>query len=258
MNLKNNPTLKSSKIRVALTIGDPLGIGPAITLKALKILNEKADLTVIGSRFVLEKQAKALGIKIANQLLDLDNISNKDSPLCRVSAYGGKASIEYLDKALDLLYKNKVDCLVTCPISKEAINQSGFKYSGHTEYLADKTNTKEPLMILLNNKLKFSLLTRHVSIKEVPRLLNINDIEKNIFNSIECLKSLFLVKQPRLVVCGLNPHASDNGLIGKEEKMFFTPAIESLKSKFKGVIIEGPLSADVAISRAFKNSFDCV
>jgi len=258
MSLKNNPISKSSKIRVVLTIGDPLGIGPVITLKALKILNNKADFTIIGSRFVLEKKAKELGIKIANEILDLDNLAKRDFSPGKINANGGRASMEYLDQALELLGKNKVDCLVTCPISKEAINQAGFRFSGHTEYLADKTKRKDLLMVLLNDKLKFSLLTRHIAIKEVSRTLTKRDIEKNILKSAECLKSLFLEKEPKLVVCGLNPHASDNGLIGKEENRIFLPAIRDLKNKSKGLVIEGPLSADVAISRAFKKDYDCV
>ncbi|MFA5200381.1 MAG: 4-hydroxythreonine-4-phosphate dehydrogenase PdxA, partial [Candidatus Omnitrophota bacterium] len=177
MSLKNNPISKSSKIRVALTIGDPLGIGPVITLKALKILNNKANFTIIGSRFVLEKKAKELGIKVTNEILDLDNLAKKDFSPGKIDVNGGRASIEYLGKALELLVKNRADCLVTCPISKEAINQAGFKFSGHTEYLADKTNRKDLLMVLLNDKLKFSLLTRHIAIKGVPRALTKKDIE---------------------------------------------------------------------------------
>ena len=136
MSLKNNPTSKSSKIRVGITIGDPAGIGPAITLKALKILKNKAFFTVIGDRRVLAKTARLLKIDPEPfNLIDLNNVREKKFKFGRLNAQNGRASLEYLDAALELLKSGKIDCLVTCPISKEAINLAGFKFFGHTEYL---------------------------------------------------------------------------------------------------------------------------
>jgi len=258
MNLKSNPTLKSSKIRVGLTIGDPAGIGPAITLKAFKALKNKVNFTIIGDSFVLGRQAKALGIEfISKELLDLNNVEKNNFSFGRLTAQGGSACLEYLDKALGLLKENKIDCLVTAPISKEAINLAGAKFSGHTEYLAKKAHRKNLLMILLNDKLKFSLVTRHVALKQVSGLLTREKLENNIVDTIRCLNSLFLIKKPRIVVCGLNPHASDNGIIGKEEEKVIVPVIKRLRARYKGAVISGPLSADVAISAHFKKKFDC-
>ncbi len=259
MSLKNNPTLKSSKIRVGITIGDPSGIGPAITLKALQILKGEAGFTVIGNRFVLAKAAKILKIRfLPEKLIDLNNVNPKNFAFGNLNAQNGRACLEYLDAALGLLKKNKIDCLVTCPISKEAINLAGAKFSGHTEYLGKKTGCKDLVMLLLNDKLKFSLVTRHVALKDVCGLLGRKSLENNILGTIKGLKSLFLIKKPRLVVCGVNPHASDNGLIGKEEQRVMIPVIKSLKRKIKGVSITGPLSADAAILQAAKGNFDCV
>ncbi len=259
MSLKNNPTLKSSRIRVGLTIGDPSGIGPAITLKALKILKAKIDITVIGNSFVLAKAADKLKIKLPKvKLIDLDNVKSKDFAFGRCSAQGGRASLDYLDTALELFKKNKIDCLVTCPISKEAINLARAKFGGHTEYLAKQTGCGNLVMLLLNHKLKFSLVTRHVALKKVSLEFTKSKLEKNILVTIQGLKDLFLIKKPKLVICGVNPHASDNGVIGTEENSLIIPAIKTLRKRIKGVAIAGPLGADTAISSAVKGKFDCV
>lgn len=259
MSLKNNPTLKSSKIRVGLTIGDPSGIGPAITLKALKILKAEADITVIGNSFVLAKAARLL--KTNNscaRLISLNNIQEKKFTFGKLNLENGRAALQYLDLALSLLKKNKIDCLVTCPISKEAINLAGAKFSGHTEYLSKKTGNNNLVMMLLNDKLKFSLLTRHIALGKVCTKLTRGIIEENISATIRGLRSLFSIKQPRIVVCGVNPHASDNGVIGTEELNVIIPALKILRKKIKGATIAGPLSADTAISRAAKGDYDCV
>jgi 4-hydroxythreonine-4-phosphate dehydrogenase len=279
MGLKSNLTLRSSTIRVGLTIGDPSGIGPAITLKALKMLKGNVHFTIIGDSFVLASAAKALRIKPRNlhflkssrsgslrskikpfsiELEDLNNVKKSNFSFGRLSAENGKASLEYLDTAMELLKKKKVDCLVTCPISKEAINLAGSKFSGHTEYLAHKTRCKDLVMMLMNNDLKFSLVTRHIPLKEVCKKLTRNDLESNVLSTIKCLKLLFSIPKPRIVVCGVNPHASDNGVIGIEEQKVISPAIISLRKRVKAATITGPLSADVAISLAAKGNFDCV
>ena len=264
MSLKSNPTLKSSTIRVGLTIGDPAGIGPAIVLKTLKILKGKASFTVIGDSFVLACAAKALNIKPRNflsssvELIDLKNVERKSFVFGKLNAQNGQASLEYLDLAWELLKKNKFDCLVTCPISKEAIGLAGSKFTGHTEYFSHKAGGEDLVMMLINDKLKFSLVTRHIPLKDVCEALTRENLENNILGAIKGLKSLFLIKRPRLVVCGVNPHASDNGLIGREEQKVITPVIKNLSKRIRGVTIAGALSADVAISQAARGNFDCV
>jgi len=260
MKSKSNPTSKSSRIRVGISMGDPAGIGPALTLKAFKSLNKKVDLRVIGDSFVLNKAAKALKIKslpTAN-LIDLKNVDRKNFKFGKLDARGGRSSIQYLDKAIQLLKQNKLDCLVTCPVSKEAINLSGIHFLGHTEYLAKKTKNKDLLMMLINDKLKFSLVTRHIALKEVCEKFNSKNLKNNILNTIKCLNSSFLIKKPKIVICAVNPHASDNGLMGNEELDIIIPVIKELKKKLKNIKLIGPLSADIAISQAAKGHFDSV
>lgn len=259
MSSKINPTLRSPVIRVGLTIGDPAGIGPAIALKALKTLKSKAHIILIGSGLVLAKTARALKIKpLVKDLIDLDNIKPGHFSFGRMSAECGNASLEYLDTALELLKDDQLDCLVTCPVSKEAVNLAGVKFSGHTEYLGERTGGSVPTMMLINKKLKFSLVTRHIPLKDVCSRLTAAVLGDNILAAVKGLHSLFLIAKPRLVVCGLNPHASDNGLIGTEEKRLIIPVIKKLKKGEKSVFIEGPFPADVAISQAAKGKFDCV
>jgi 4-phospho-D-threonate 3-dehydrogenase / 4-phospho-D-erythronate 3-dehydrogenase len=264
MSLKNNLTLKSSIIRVGLTIGDPAGIGPAIVLKALRILKGKVRLTVIGDSFVLASAAKALKIKSrfspsnSVELIDLKNVKRKSFAFGKLAAQNGQTSLEYLDLAWELLKRKKIDCLVTCPISKEAISLAGSKFTGHTEYFSWKTGGEGLVMMLLNDKLKFSLVTRHIPLKDVCTILTRKNLENNIQTTIKGLKSLFLIKKPRLVICGVNPHASDNGLIGREEQEVIIPVIKNLRQKFQDATIVGPFPADVAISQSVKGNFDCV
>jgi 4-hydroxythreonine-4-phosphate dehydrogenase len=250
--------LKSCKIRVGITLGDPSGIGPIITHKAIRKLNalRDADFVVIGDRWVFDQAQSAKRRTQSFRFIDLKNVSRKNFQFGKVKAEYGRASIEYLDKALELIKKGEIDCLVTCPISKESINKSGFKCAGHTEYLAERTETEGFLMLLLNKKLKVSLVTRHSPLKVVPPELNKDKIYKTILLTYKAMLELFLIKNPRIVVCGLNPHASDNGLIGLEENLIIKPVLRVLRKRIK--FLDGPISSDVAILKASNRRYDCV
>lgn len=269
MNSKNTPTLKSFRVKVGITMGDPSGIGPSIIIKAIERLGGLAEFVIIGDEWVFNKiknlptkksgsqQNVGKKSKIKNyRFIDLDNVPHKNFKFGEIRAEYGRASLEYLDKALELIANKEIDCLVTCPISKEAINLAGFKMGGHTEYLAKRSHNKDFVMMLLNRELKISLVTRHIPLEAVPLQLNKDKIYKTILLTYKSLKELFLIKNPRIVVCGLNPHASDNGLIGKEENRIIKPVLRSLKRKI--VYIDGPLSADVAIAKAKQKKYDCV
>lgn len=257
MSLENNPILKSSRIRVGITIGDPSGIGPIITSKALNKLRGVADFVVIGDRWVFNRPSSIVHRLSSVRFIDLHNVRHKNFNFGKIKAEYGRASIEYLDKAIELLNNKEIDCLVTAPISKEAIALAGFKYSGHTEYFLKATGVKEVVMLLLNDALRFSLVSRHIPLKKVPMALSRRKIYNNIIITVKSLKDLFGIKNPRIAVCGLNPHASDNGLIGVEENKIIKPALEELRGRIKATI-DGPLSSDVAILRASMGKYDCV
>ncbi|MCX5710290.1 MAG: 4-hydroxythreonine-4-phosphate dehydrogenase PdxA [Candidatus Omnitrophica bacterium] len=236
MTSKINPTSRSSRIRVGITIGDPAGIGPVITEKAINRLKDLADFVIIGS---------------------LDKTDRRKFPAGIVSCAAGRASLQYLDNAIDLIKNKKIDCLVTCPVSKEAINLAGFRFQGHTEYLARAFGAKNYVMMLLNQELKFSLITRHIPLNKVSGALNSKMILDNVRVTLSGLRRLFAIKKPRLVFCGLNPHASDNGVIGREESVLIRPAIKKIERELR-ISIDGPLSADVAVSKAYAKEYDCV
>jgi len=243
-------------IRVGITMGDPSGIGPEICAKAAKSLGKRFSLIIIGDRGVWERVSSAQSPVPSVEFADLKNVNLKKFKFGQVKAEYGRASVEYLDKSREMLKSGKIDCVVTCPISKEAINLAGFHYSGHTEYFADKTKTKDVVMMLVNKDLKFALVTRHIPLKEVALRLNKVKIAKTITVCREALKELFGLKDPRLVVCGINPHGSDNGLIGNEESQVIRPALQELRKRFK--YIDGPMGADVAIFKARNKLYDCV
>ncbi len=246
-------------------MGDPSGVGAVCIAKALKALRGPAAYVVIGDRRVFEKACDKLPAsrRATNRGLgraafcDLRNAGGSGFSFGAIKAEYGRASIEYLDCAMDLIKRREIDCLVTCPISKEAVHLAGFTYAGHTEYLMKKTRTEQAVMMLANRKLKFSLVTRHLPLRAVASRLTSDDIYKTIVLTQRSLRRLFNIKEPRIVVCGLNPHASDNGLIGDEENRIIRPALARLEGFDKGSI-DGPLPADAAIEKAAGNLYDCV
>lgn len=253
----------ANKVKVGITMGDPSGIGPIITLKAINKLKGLFDFVVIGDKGVLNRilNSKLLtpGSKLLTphcKLIDLKNINHKSFSFGKVKTEYGKASIQYLDKALELIADGEIDCIVTCPISKEAINLAGFHYSGHTEYFAARTNTNNSVMMLLNPEIKISLVTRHIPLKSVPFFITQENFFSTVILTYNSLRNLFFIKNPRIAVCGLNPHASDNGVIGDEENKIIIPALKRLKKA--GIkCVDGPLSADVAIAKTRANLYDC-
>ncbi len=220
---------RSSKPRVIITMGDPSGIGPEVVLKALASPEVKglADFFVIG-----ETSAKT-------------------------GAAAGFASIEYIDKAIELLKAGKADALVTGPVNKASIKKAGFKnFQGHTEYLADKFKVKNFAMMFVGKSLKVTLATRHIPLKNVPRILNSSGIYNAISLTHKSLKEFFGISSPRIAVCGLNPHAGEAGAFGDEEKRIISPAIKKAAASMKNII--GPVSADAAFHDAINKKYDAV
>lgn len=145
---------------------------------------------------------------------------------------------------------------MTAPISKQATSLSGFGFPGHSEYLAYLVGARDFVMMLANKYIKISLVTRHLSLREVPLQLDKEKIFKTILLTYSGLKRYFAIKEPRIAVCALNPHASDGGLLGREEKEIILPAIAMAKKKVKK--ISGPLPSDTAFMKAKDGSYDSV
>jgi len=263
MNLSQGHTLKYPRIRVGITMGDPSGIGPQIIAKALNKLNMAVRFVIIGDKWVFDN-LKRYGVSLSKgtpfgskdvKFIDLNNVCRRGFSFGRIKPEYGRASIEYLDEALNLIKQKEIDCLVTAPISKEAINLAGFTWTGHTEYLIEKTMAKDIEMMLLNKNIKTVLLTRHIPLKRVSAELRKDRIIRAIMLTYKSLRELFLLPKPRIVVCGLNPHASDNGVIGDEENKIIKPALMALKDKIKH--LDGPLPADIAMLKIKNREYDC-
>ena len=251
---------RSSRIRVGITMGDPAGIGPEIMAKALMglRLGPDAQFVLIGDKWVFDHASSAQIRKSVrgHTFIDLANVPRNDFLAGRVNAACGSASIQYIGKAAQLIKNGELDCLVTCPISKEAVALAGFKFPGHTEYLASMADTTDFVMMLMNKHLKISLVTRHIPLKDVSSHLDKESIYKTIVLTSRSLTSLFGIRNPRILVCGLNPHASDNGLLGKEEGELIVPAIKKAARSLKG--ISGPMPSDSVFALALKGGCDAV
>ena len=251
---------RSSRIRVGITMGDPAGIGPEIMAKAIDgmRLGPEAQLVLIGDKWVFDhfRGARSSKREQGHTFLDLDNVQRKGFKFGRVNAACGAASIQYIGKAARLIKEGRLDCLVTCPISKEAVALAGFKFPGHTEYLARMADTTDFVMMLMNKHLKISLVTRHIPLKDVSSHLDKESIYKTIVLTYKSMNRLFGIRSPRILVCGLNPHASDNGLLGKEEGELIAPAIKKAASLLKG--ISGPMPCDSVFAAALKGRCDAV
>ncbi|RJP28907.1 MAG: 4-hydroxythreonine-4-phosphate dehydrogenase PdxA [Candidatus Omnitrophota bacterium] len=244
-------------LRIGITMGDPSGVGPEIILKALNSFSGKAKFRIVGDAWVLAKIGKlAQGQYPNTDFYDLANVKRRSFKFGKPSLDNARCSVEYLDFALGLLKNGQLDCLVTAPVSKEWINSCGIKWRGHTEYIAEKFQCKDFAMMLLNGKMKFILATRHIPLASVSKALNAGMLFKLVSHAVISLKTLFGINRPRLVICALNPHASDNGVIGSEENNIIKPAVMKLKRKFRHNCID-LLPADIAIYKHYRGYYDC-
>ncbi len=253
------PTLRSNKPDIAITIGDPAGVGPEVVLKALassKVFG-LANFFVIGDKFVMKKIENATGLRLKTPLLDLSNVLQSHFSYGESSPLFGRASIQYINKGLELLKRREVDGLVTGPVSKSSVRASGVsRFEGHTEYLAEKTHTRDFAMMFVSGSIKATLVTRHIALRDVADHLSTDLIYRAIILTHKYLKKFFRIKNPKIGVSGLNPHAGENGLFGCEEKRIITPAIDKASRHIKG--ISGPVPPDIIFYNSLNKKYDAV
>lgn len=259
-------------IRVGITIGDINGIGPEVIIKALKDSNILADCTPIiyGSTRTMSYHKKAINnadfvyqscksaAEAVPKKINIVNIWNEEInfDLGMATETGGKYAFLSLEKATEDLASNKIDVLVTAPISKEAINKAGFQFPGHTEYLAHLAGMDEALMMMVDHQLRVALVTSHIPLKEVSGALTKDKIYKKIKMLENSLKKDFGIIRPKIAVLGLNPHAGENGKMGDEESQIINPAIQQAKGE--NVLAFGPYPADGFFGSENLNQFDAV
>jgi 4-hydroxythreonine-4-phosphate dehydrogenase len=257
---------------LAITMGDPAGIGPEIVVKALASprLWRACRPVVVGRLPVMEAAARALGGGIAFAPVDAADQSAAGSrcllvetgperdripPPGRASAAGGRAAVEAVAGATQLALDGFVDAIVTAPFSKEAIRAAGSPFPGHTEMLASLTKAKRYAMMLVGGPLRVSLATIHVPLAQVPSLITARGVREVIDLTWEAVRLLGL-RRPRIAVCGLNPHAGEAGIMGDEERRVIAPAVRAMAKK--GVPVSGPYPADTIFHRAARGEFAAV
>lgn len=212
--------MSKNKVSILITAGDPRGIGPEITEKALR-----------------DAQIK--------HLANFSVIEPRD-----------KTGLDAVERAVRILRKGGADGLVTAPVNKSAINKSGIPFKGHTEYLASMTNTKKFAMMFCGAGLKVALVTRHMALRSVSKALSQEKIIDTTFLVYGALRRFFGITDPRIGVSGLNPHCGEDGLMGQEEQSIIIPAVKKLKRRIAG--IKGPLPADAVFYMAYNRGLDAV
>jgi 4-hydroxythreonine-4-phosphate dehydrogenase len=258
---------------IAITMGDPAGIGPEVIMKALAqpYANEICNPLVVGDANRLRKAAAMVGVKLdvdsltsaeqanfgatAVQCLDLKNVPD-DLPFGQMSPVAGDAAYRYIEKAVQVVQSGFAQAICTAPLSKEALHAAGHKYPGHTELLAHLTGTKEVSMMLVTPKLRVIHVTTHIGLIDAIRKIEPGLVERVITRGHDVLIKAGIAN-PKIGVCAINPHAGENGLFGQgEEAEKITPAVEACKAK--GWDVQGPLPADTLFFLAGRGDYDMV
>lgn len=243
--------------RIVVTMGDPAGIGGEIILKALPHICRQSIPVVIGDLQTIYQAQKAIfhkdvpgfkrfgdGLPGDAELIDLGIIDTVDpgvtGPEC------GEASFRYIIEGLKLLFSGEASAIVTCPINKKSIHSAGIEFTGHTELLAHYGGVTEYVMMMANRAMRVSLVTIHIPLKDVAGSIATDKVLKTITITYRSLQRYFGVEKPYIKVCGLNPHAGEQGIIGKEES-----AIDEAigLAKAAGIHTEGPFPADTLFHR---------
>lgn len=254
--------------RIGITMGDPSGIGSEVILDAYPDLQEMADVLVIGDADVLRQAKPLVGPDIEIRaiddisehepgtpidVIDLDNVGELEYGVVR-EAYG-QASLEYVERAIELAHSGAIDGITTAPIHKQATKMAGSEHSGHTGLLADRTGTENYSMMLVEEDLRVSHVSTHVSLPTACSRVTEQHVFQTIQVTANALKDLG-IDDPTIAVAGLNPHASDNGLMGTKEATEIRPAV--VKANAAGIDTFGPESPDTIFVRAADGEADCV
>lgn len=261
------------RYKIGITMGDPAGIGPEITVKTLsdKRIYERCIPIVIGDAAVLKKvlfcspevlaintinsPAEAKGVFGIIDLIDLKLIEENGWEFGKVQKNCGEASFQYVTKGIEYALKGDLHAVVTGPINKEAINLAGHAFAGHTEIFAKYTNTKDYGMLLTAPGLRIVHVTTHVSMRQACDI--IREHPERVEKTIELAKEAMHLlgnDNPKIAVAGLNAHCSEHGLFGDEEEVSIEPAIARCKAK--GIDVEGPIPPDTVFVKALGGKYD--
>jgi 4-phospho-D-threonate 3-dehydrogenase / 4-phospho-D-erythronate 3-dehydrogenase len=259
---------------LAVTLGDPAGVGPEIILKALwrKEIFEQCRPVVVGDSRILERASFWLGCDplVFEFLLDpvegeyrpgtipIFNQANAPPEECSVGEIGavsGRAAVEAVFQACDLAMSGQVDAVVTAPLNKAAMNLAGYHYAGHTELLAERTGAEKVSMLLVGPKLRVVHVSTHVSLAEAVQRVKRERVEQVIDLAQQSARALGF-GSPRIAVAGLNPHAGEGGLFGDQEAREIVPAVQAARAR--GLNVSDPQPPDTVFLRAVNGEFDVV
>jgi 4-hydroxythreonine-4-phosphate dehydrogenase len=255
---------------VGITMGDAAGIGPEIVVKAYA-QGLGAPAVVYGDAGALRRAAALLGARLqVHEIADITQAAPApdviqvvscspplpdDLPPGKVSAAAGRGSYDYVCAAIDDARAGRIRAIVTAPLNKESMHAGGADYPGHTEILAERSGTRDFAMMLANQELRVLLVTIHVALAQVPALITPQAELTAIHLAHQACRQMGIA-QPRVAVCGLNPHAGENGKFGREDLDIIAPAITAARAE--GIDASGPWPGDTIFMRARRGDFDIV
>jgi 4-hydroxythreonine-4-phosphate dehydrogenase len=238
-------------------MGDPAGIGPEVVVKALasQEIAALADWIVVGDADVIRQAEEITGVKLEAELRNEKTSAGLDGFVFgQLSADCGLAALRYVEVATKMCLSGEVDAMVTAPLNKEAVALNGIAFSGHTEYIAELCGTTDSRMLLVSDRLRVVHVSTHISLREACNLKT-----ERILRTIEIaagVMPLIGYPEPRIAVCGLNPHAGEHGLFGSEDEEIIRPAIDAARAQ--GINADGPHAGDTVFLRAVKGQYDLV
>ena len=238
-------------MKIGVTVGDPAGIGPEIVAAAVAELG--ADGLRLYGDVGATQIAAVAGLPADLERVDTASVEARTGEPDPATAVG---TVEAIRRAARDCLSGAIDAMVTAPISKEILAKGGFEYPGHTELIEECAGRGRAVMMLVGGQLRVALATIHCPLREVPERLSPHGIEQVLAVMDTDLRSRFGLAQPRIAVCGLNPHAGEGGRFGNEEALLIRPAVET--SITAGVHASGPFSADSLFARAVSGEFDAV
>ena len=260
----------AAPVRLALSPGEPAGIGPDLVIAAAFQPN-RAQLLCFADMPLLAARAAALGIDIKLRevrhpdelvsvplgVLQVFPLSVTTTPVAgHLDIRNARYVLDCLDAATDACALGSLDGLVTGPVQKSLINEAGIPFSGHTEYLAERLGVALPVMVLVAGSLRVGLVTIHVPLRQVPDLITCARVLATIEIIHRQLREQFALATPRIAVCGLNPHAGESRHLGCEDDDQIRPAVEQLRAR--GWLIDGPLPADTAFTSEHRSAYDAI
>ncbi len=255
-------------LRIAVTPGEPAGIGPDLVIQ-LAQQGHNHEWVVVADPKLLKQRAAQLGLPLNIRLFDPAQAPKALTygELCvhpvtlegtceagHLNVANGRYVLSTLDTAIELCQSQTVAAMVTGPVQKSVINEAGIAFSGHTEYLADKTNTEKVVMMLATKGLRVALVTTHLPLRDVADAINEDNLLRTVRILQKSLQQQFHIRKPRIVVCGLNPHAGEGGHLGREEIDTIIPALNKLREE--GIDLMGPLPADTLFTPKILNDAD--